>query len=569
MPLRRISGADAIRNYRTNPFAAWPTREVLAANRIEPMCKPGFNPSFRLEWGEKIFTIGSCFARHIERALMTRGFDVVTSQLAWPDRSMENLGNSILNNYGVASIENEFRWALDPDHPFDPAMHFFELRPDGYVDAHIAVVRPAPLEKVLAYRSTITEVTRRVRECRVVIMTLGLSELWFDTVSGTYLNQTPLRSIVAKFPGRFELHQLGIDETLASLNLVISLLRKHCRADQRIVLTVSPVPLAHTHTADDVLVANCYSKSLLRVAAEHIAAENEHVDYFPSYESVTLSDRAHAWEDDQVHVRDAMVRVNVERMVSAYTPEPDALSPGDIQLRLTEAREATAAGDTASAMAILEPLRNVAQLDPKFVVAFAELSLRTNRVEDADEAMSRLPPDDNDLGRLSLDARIAIKQGKVDDGLVILERLTQRAPKNARFWVLLAEGLMQVDRLDDALVAVRRSLELAPTQTEPLRRLAQIHKARGDIEAADRVYRQLLTQSNLKDFYQLEYVEFLIECKRFDDAAREIAPVRPETKWTHHWRDRLSLFLSNDATPGTQPPVLAQAKPRRARVKSE
>ena len=46
---------------------------------------------------------------------------MVTSRLAWPDDSRE-LGNSILNCYSAPSIENELRWALDPDHPFDPAL---------------------------------------------------------------------------------------------------------------------------------------------------------------------------------------------------------------------------------------------------------------------------------------------------------------------------------------------------------------------------------------------------------------------------------------------------------------
>ncbi len=36
---------------------------------------PSFKPSFMLEPGQRIFTIGSCFARGIERTLAERGFD--------------------------------------------------------------------------------------------------------------------------------------------------------------------------------------------------------------------------------------------------------------------------------------------------------------------------------------------------------------------------------------------------------------------------------------------------------------------------------------------------------------
>jgi hypothetical protein len=85
-----------------------------------------------------------------------------------------------------------------------------------------------------------------------------------------------------------------------------------------VILTVSPVPLAATFTGRDVLVANMYSKSVLRAVAEEIRARFDFVDYFPSYESVMLSPRATTWEEDGVHVADAAVAVNVRRMVEAY-----------------------------------------------------------------------------------------------------------------------------------------------------------------------------------------------------------------------------------------------------------
>jgi len=239
MPLYKISGADAIRNIKSNPYAAWPSRHVPEKNRIEPVCTPAFQPSFKLDHGEKIFTIGSCFARNIENELSKRGYDVVTSSLSWPDRSVENIGNGVLNNYGVASIANEIRWALDPSRPFDPDDHFVQLGPNKFVDLHIPQVKPASLEKMTAYRKAITEVTRRLVECRVIIITLGLSELWFDRRSQTYLNLTPLRSIVSNNPDRFELHVLSFEETIAHLREAIRLLRSYGHKTQKILLTVS------------------------------------------------------------------------------------------------------------------------------------------------------------------------------------------------------------------------------------------------------------------------------------------------------------------------------------------
>ena len=77
MPTYVIPGAKAVENLKANPLSGWPSRRD-AENRMEPLCEPGFSPGFHLEPGERVFTIGSCFARNIEKALAARGFEVTT-----------------------------------------------------------------------------------------------------------------------------------------------------------------------------------------------------------------------------------------------------------------------------------------------------------------------------------------------------------------------------------------------------------------------------------------------------------------------------------------------------------
>ena len=72
-----------------------------------------------------------------------------------------------------------------------------------------------------------------------------------------------------------------------------------------------------------MLTANNYSKSALRAAAEVAVRSFDHVDYFPSFETVTMSDRAIAWEDDLAHVTPAMIELNVSRMIADYMPAAD------------------------------------------------------------------------------------------------------------------------------------------------------------------------------------------------------------------------------------------------------
>jgi hypothetical protein len=57
----------------------------------------------------------------------------------------------------------------------------------------------------------------------------------------------------------------------------------------RVILTVSPVPLAATFEDRSVLVSTTYSKAALRVVAEAMIRRFDWVDYFPSYEIIAGS----------------------------------------------------------------------------------------------------------------------------------------------------------------------------------------------------------------------------------------------------------------------------------------
>ena len=75
MSLLKITAGEAYENTRTNAQNGWPKRGD-AGNRVEPLTKPHFAPSFTLTPKESVFTIGSCFARNVESSLERLGFDV-------------------------------------------------------------------------------------------------------------------------------------------------------------------------------------------------------------------------------------------------------------------------------------------------------------------------------------------------------------------------------------------------------------------------------------------------------------------------------------------------------------
>jgi len=89
-------------------------------------------------------------------------------------------------------------------------------------------------------------VTRRVRSCRAVVVTLGLAEVWRDIQTDIYLNCTPIPSLFKTEPNRYEFHLTTFAQNWANLEAIYELLTHYGHPDYRIIVTVSPVPLMNT-----------------------------------------------------------------------------------------------------------------------------------------------------------------------------------------------------------------------------------------------------------------------------------------------------------------------------------
>ncbi|MGI9481796.1 MAG: GSCFA domain-containing protein [Hyphomicrobiales bacterium] len=542
MPSRVIKGPDAVNNLKTSSLAKWPSR-ADADNRIEPFCRPGFEPGFHLEPGENIFTIGSCFARNIEKALAVRGFDVVTRRILAGSELTSMFRANILNNYGVPSIYNELVWAFDDSRPFDPELNFFEVMPGRFVDIHLpASIRPASFEETLERRKVITQIVREAATCPVVVMTLGLIEVWFDKSSGLYLNYSPRRALVMKHPDRFELHILSYAETIEYLRKIVDLLKSACMPDQKLLLTVSPVPLTATYTGRDVLVANAVSKSVLRAAADEIVSANDHIDYFPSYESVTMSERGPAWEDDQRHVEADLIDLNIGRMIDAYVRHGEVAGGADIAGVKEKARAMLNEGGRKKAMRLLEPLRGLAEDDAGLAALYVEACLEVGRATDAAQVLVTIPQGWGEWQKGLLAARLALLEGDAEAAATQLNELAVSVPGQGAIWHWLAEAEAAAHRYDDALLALKNWADADKSSGAPMRLAAAIHRATGKPELADKAYRSAIESEDTDQEFALDYAEFLIEEKRLDDAKRCLASIAPENKWQSERRDKLAVF---------------------------
>jgi len=253
------------------------------------------NPSFQIQKHDRIVSAGSCFAQHIGHQLERRGYCHFVTEPAPRLFSQETARKF---QYGVYSARygNVYTTAqlhqliarAWKDFPSDVApwtkgspLRFFDpfrpgVNPLGFIsEAELKVDR----EKHLGC------VRKAFEDMDVFVFTLGLTECWRDQKSGAVFPVAP--GVIAGQWDRDQVafHNLSVTECIESLGAALSYIRA-VNPKVRIVLTVSPVPLAATYENRHVAVANTYSKSVLRVAAQTIADRFERCEYFPSFEII-------------------------------------------------------------------------------------------------------------------------------------------------------------------------------------------------------------------------------------------------------------------------------------------
>lgn len=260
----------------------------IEPTNIEQLWKPRFS----ITRESKIITVGSCFAQHISRALKQNGFDWIDSELApasLPEAERPSHGYGIFsfrtgNIYTAALLKQWARWATGAREASTETFHengrYFDpfrpsLPPAGYA---------SPEELFQARKATLAAIADAVRQADLLIFTLGLTEAWLNNKGDVYpMCPGTVRGEFSAITHAF--HNFSEQEIVRDISEAFDELRK-LNPTLKLLLTVSPVPLTATASAQHVLVANTYSKSALRSAAGYLAQTREDVDYFPSYELV-------------------------------------------------------------------------------------------------------------------------------------------------------------------------------------------------------------------------------------------------------------------------------------------
>jgi hypothetical protein len=261
------------------------------AQRFEPAALVD-TPVKLLRRCDRVMSAGSCFAANIVPYLEQSGFHYVRTETRYPllrvaaeNFGYDNFSAAYGNIYTARQLLQLLYRALDL---WEPKENVWEI--DGeFIDPFRPGLRYRARSRAefdLLTRQHLDCVRQAFEEATVLIFTLGLTEAWASRTDGAVFPACP-GTVAGEFDAsRHGFHNMSVSEVTDDLNEFIRELKK-LNSVLRIILTVSPVPLAATASGRHVLPATIYSKSTLRVAADEVVRANEDVTYFPAYEIVT------------------------------------------------------------------------------------------------------------------------------------------------------------------------------------------------------------------------------------------------------------------------------------------
>jgi GSCFA family protein len=320
----------------TNPYDDLPDESFwrLGVAAVEPEdIDPIIDVPFVITPTDRVATAGSCFAQHLSRAIAKRGFNYFVAE------TTPGSVGAVDENYGVFSARyGNVYTAVQMCQLFERAYGLFAPRDDVWPTSEGRFVDPfrpriqaggfASIDHMQADRDVHFASCRQMfEECDVFVFTLGLTECWRADADGAVVPLTPGVVGEPSAESAYSFCNLSMAETSAALLAFIDGLRT-VNPRVRIVLTVSPVALVATYERRHVLVANGYSKAVLRVVADEVSRAREAVSYFPSFDLLQSPATAGRFlAPDRRQVSDTAVERVMEVFARHYLSAESASQP--------------------------------------------------------------------------------------------------------------------------------------------------------------------------------------------------------------------------------------------------
>jgi hypothetical protein len=254
---------------------------------IEKFILKGWTPEKPFITKDNFITaFGSCFARSITSYLQDKGYKVGNNlKKSFPELREANIHvidyAEVLNNTFV--VRQQFEWAFE-NKEFDDELWYNDKG------------------EFVGYDLKTKDATKKVfLDTDVFILTLGLSEIWYNKKTGdVFWRSMPEDKYNA------DIHAFRVStmqENLDNIQAIYDIIRKH-KPDAKIVLTLSPIPLYATFRPVSCITANTASKAILRAAVDEFYRNNSKdsdLYYWPSYEIVQHHGKK-AFGEDNRHI---------------------------------------------------------------------------------------------------------------------------------------------------------------------------------------------------------------------------------------------------------------------------
>ncbi|HUA54453.1 MAG TPA: GSCFA domain-containing protein [Candidatus Sulfotelmatobacter sp.] len=199
----------------------------------------------------RFFTMGSCFARNLAISLTRQGYDARYMNIA------EHVNTTFSNRAYVDWLDGKL---------------------DGDVRERIEALMGDEARRELLIEC--------IRDTDVFIYTLGVAPCFFERGTGRFVLPRPSMINTRTLAEKFEFRTTTVAENVDNIRYIIDFMRR-LNPRMTIVITLSPVPLQITFEYESAVVADCLSKSTLRIAAHEIMQLGlPKLHYWPSFEIV-------------------------------------------------------------------------------------------------------------------------------------------------------------------------------------------------------------------------------------------------------------------------------------------
>jgi hypothetical protein len=274
---------------------------------------------------DRVFTIGSCFAREVRLALNKLGVAVTPNygEVRF-DPSIARVDNlpaeEHMNYYSAFTICQEIERAAGTWKPAED--DFWTVtskewkKSQAFQDPYRRLVFGRTRE---ALADVTKAVDRVIAEAFVsadaFLITYGMTEVFRSKKSGRVVAQRPLYGGGGGV-SETEFWQSGFHDNLEATRRTVGLITSQ-NPNAKIFMTVSPVALERTFSDCDIFVANAESKAILRAVLGQVSREFPSVTYFPAYEAV-MSKGSFAFRPDGRHVLPHTVHSIMGAFVEAH-----------------------------------------------------------------------------------------------------------------------------------------------------------------------------------------------------------------------------------------------------------